>query len=122
MLPLHEHVNNICKAMISIQVTLTVKDPTRNAATSVSVVTVIETPACCNVRPIFSGKDISLFPRFKFFQQATITNMSSTPIPSSKNGSAVCTGPYEIPSKEQNPHATANAIIMQNKPLLPRMS
>jgi hypothetical protein len=110
--------------MISVHcylVTLTVKDPTRNAAISVTVVTVIETPACRNVCPIFSGKDNLLFPRFKFFQQAIMTNISSTPIPSSKNGSAVCTGPYEMPNKEQIPHATAYAIAIQNKPVLPRM-
>lgn len=69
------------------------RDPTKNAIKSVTDVTVMETPACLKVAAICSSNLSFLSAGDKFFQQETIINISSTPIPSNKNGKDVCTGP-----------------------------
>ena len=64
---------------------LTVMAPIPKANTSVNDVTVMATPACFIVKPIFSCK---VFPKVssscKLYQHWTMTNMSSIPIPGKK--------------------------------------
>lgn len=57
----------------------TVDDPMMKAMTSVIEVTVIETPACFNIIPTFSGSGRFLQLSSSSFQHVIITNMSSTP-------------------------------------------
>ena len=61
----------------------TVKAPRENARMSVIEVTVIDTPACFKVLPIFSSsvKDFLLGSARIFCQHSEMTNMSSIPIP-----------------------------------------
>ena len=65
----------------------TVTAPTPKAKTSVTLVTVTETPACFNVRPIFSGVLLAelLESLLILDQHCTITNMSSIPMPEQTN-------------------------------------
>lgn len=105
---------------------ITVIDPITNATTSVKDVIAIEEPAICSIRPIRSGIVFGSFgewcSRCTLPQQAIITNISSTPKPINRNGSEVCTGPYEIPKYEHKPIAEANAIPTDANPMLPNSS
>ena len=65
--------------------------PTPKAKMSVRLVTVMETPACCSARPIFSVMEVE-GSRRRLVQHCTITNMSSIPIPRQRKGSMECMG------------------------------
>lgn len=100
----------------------TVEAPIVNATTLVNDVTVIDAPACCSIRAIFSGMD-----RWRYFasfcrQHAIMTKISSTPKPNIRNGRHVCTGPYETPNTEHMPTVETNAIPMLSKVMLAKIS
>lgn len=61
------------------EIELTVNDPTANAIMSVKEVTVMETPACFSVYAIFSSSGSFFSSSDNSCQQATKTNISSTP-------------------------------------------
>lgn len=72
-----------CKRRKVVQ---TVVAPTAKAAKSVTEVIVMLTPACFIVVPILIGKDLFDSSLSRLFQHWTMTNMSSIPMPSNKNG------------------------------------
>ena len=72
----------------------TVTDPTAKAKTSVTLVTVTETPACFKAVAIFSSvvrcrREESFF---TLLTDCMMTNMSSIPIPRHSSGRAGCIG------------------------------
>ena len=64
-----------------VRMILTVTAPTPKARTSVRLVTVMETPACCRVAPSKEGIGRRGSESFLLLRHCTITNMSSIPIP-----------------------------------------
>lgn len=84
----------------------------------------MDTPACLSAIPIRSGIEILL--RLvrqsgnKLFQHCMITNMSSTPIPSNKNGKILFTGPYTMKHAEPIPYDMTTAKPTQLIPATER--
>lgn len=103
---------------------LTVEAPTPKAAISVSEVTVMDTPACFNAIPMRSGIEILLGLERqsgnRLFQHCMITNMSSTPIPKSRKGKILLTGPYTRKQAEPIPYEIATERPTQLIPAMER--
>ena len=66
-------------------------------------VIVIATPACFNAIPNWLGRSWDFSCSFKLSKLWTITNISSIPMPSNKNGKIECIGVYGTPIKLEMP-------------------
>lgn len=97
-----------------------VEAPTPKAAKSVSEVTVMATPACCKVRPILSLMPRAASTGLSEAWLCTITNMSSMPMPSSKKGNTLCTGPKGTPKKAHTPYAATHPMPTLATPIADR--
>ena len=86
--------------------------PTPKAATSVAVVTVMETPALCMVSAMFLTRVLlSLSSSGMFSRHRRMTNMLSMPMPRARKGSTPWTVVYQKPKPAVSP-----SDIMMPKP------
>ena len=96
----------------------TVTAPTAKAKTSVTLVTVMETPACFRASAIFSSV-LRCWRAASFLTLLTdcmMTNMSSMPIPRHTRGRTLCIEFQEYPSAELKLRARQIPIPIQTRP------
>merc|ERR1719470_359673 len=88
------------------------------------MVTVMETPACCKVLPIFSAKDkvAVLGSETMLYQHSMMTNMSSIPIPMAMKGRTLCVWLYSSPRRKVIPMAEDSPMTQDNIPIPERYS